>query len=81
MNKLKVMFEMEKDTKNTIRFKEVVAGPLDTPKVGTIYVPKASLKVLILKIARDCSKSSSLMYCMFCKVAESCSGELSLREK
>ena len=41
---LNVTFEMEKDTKNTIRFKEVVPGPLDTPKVGTIYVPKATLK-------------------------------------
>lgn len=41
---MKVAFEVEKDTKNTIRFKEVVGGPLDTPKVGTIYVPKATLK-------------------------------------
>lgn len=41
---MKVTFEVEKDTKNTIRFKEVVGGPLDTPKVGTIYVPKATLK-------------------------------------
>ena len=41
---MKVAFEVEKDTKNTIRFKEVVDGPLDTPKVGTIYVPKATLK-------------------------------------
>lgn len=41
---MEVRFEVEKDTKNTIRFKEVVGGPLDTPKVGTIYVPKATLK-------------------------------------
>ena len=41
---MKVAFEVEKDTKNTIRFKEAVGGPLDTPKVGTIYVPKATLK-------------------------------------
>lgn len=44
MNKVTVLFEMEKETKNTIRFKEVVADMLDTPKVGTIYVPKATLK-------------------------------------
>ena len=44
MSKITVSFEMEKDTKNTIRFKEVVADMLDTPKVGTVYVPKATLK-------------------------------------
>lgn len=44
MNKVTVLFEMEKETKNTIRFKEVVADMLDTPKVGTIYVPKTTLK-------------------------------------
>lgn len=44
MNKVTVSFEMEKETKNTIRFKEVVADMLDTPKVGTIYVPKQTLK-------------------------------------
>lgn len=53
MNKLKVMFEMEKDTKNTIRFKEVVAGPLDTPKVGTIYVPKSSLKEIGYEVGKQ----------------------------
>lgn len=44
MAKVTVSFEMEKDTKNTIRFKEVVEGPLDIPKVGTIYIPKMTLK-------------------------------------
>lgn len=44
MAKVAVKFEMEKDTKNTIRFKEVVADMLDTPKVGTVYVPKSTLK-------------------------------------
>lgn len=44
MAKTTVYFELEKETKNTIRFKEVVADMLDTPKVGTIYVPKATLK-------------------------------------
>ena len=41
---MKVKFEVEKDTKSTIRFKETGIGPLDTPKVGTLYVPKATLK-------------------------------------
>lgn len=41
---LQIAFEVEKETKNTFKFKEVVGGPLDTPKVGTIYVPKTTLK-------------------------------------
>ena len=41
---MEIKFEMEKETKNTVRFKEVVGGPLDTPNIGTIYVPKATLK-------------------------------------
>lgn len=41
---MEIRFEMEKETKNTIRFKEVVGGPLDTPNIGTIYIPKATLK-------------------------------------
>lgn len=41
---MKVIFEMEKDTKNTIRFKEVVDSLLGTPKVGTLYIPKATLQ-------------------------------------
>ena len=41
---MEIKFEMEKETKNTIRFKEVVGGPLDTPNIGTIYIPKATLK-------------------------------------
>lgn len=44
MSKITVSFEMEKETKNTIRFNEVVESILDTAKVGTIYVPKATLK-------------------------------------
>lgn len=37
---MKVTFEFEKDTKNTIRFKEVLNGPLDVANIGTLYVPK-----------------------------------------
>ena len=46
MNNLKVTFEFERDTKNTIRFKEVLEGPLDAPNIGTLYVPKQTLKQL-----------------------------------
>ena len=50
---MKVSFEMEKDTKNTIRFREVVGGPLDTPKVRTIYVPKATLKEIGYEVGKQ----------------------------
>lgn len=36
-------FKMEKATKNTIRFTEILENELDAPKIGTIYVPKATL--------------------------------------
>ena len=41
---MRVNFEFEKETKNTIRFKEVLDGPLDVPNIGTLYVPKQTLK-------------------------------------
>lgn len=44
MSKVTVVFELEKETKNTLRFSEISTDILDTPKVGTIYVPKATLK-------------------------------------
>ena len=37
------VFKMEKATKNTIRFEEVLASELDAPKLGSIYIPKATL--------------------------------------
>ena len=40
---MKIAFEMEKATKNTIRFTEVLASELDAPKIGSIYIPKATL--------------------------------------
>lgn len=40
---MKVIFTMEKATKNTIRFAEKLEHELDAPKIGTIYVPKATL--------------------------------------
>lgn len=43
---MKVTFEMEKATKNTIRFNEVLKSELDAPKVGTLYIPKSTLAEL-----------------------------------
>ena len=40
---MKATFEMEKATKNTIRFAEVLKSELDAPKVGSIYIPKSTL--------------------------------------
>ena len=37
---------MEKATKNTIRFTEVLENELAAPVIGTIYVPKATLSQL-----------------------------------
>lgn len=39
-NMLKLKFAKDKETKNTIRFQEVVAKKDDRPKVGTLYVLK-----------------------------------------
>ena len=41
---MKVIFTVEKATKNTIRFTEKLDSDLDAPKIGTIYVPKSTLK-------------------------------------
>ena len=43
-NMVTVNFVFEKATKNTIRFAEVLASELDAPVIGTIYVPKTTLK-------------------------------------
>lgn len=40
---MQVKFKMEKATKNTIRFTEVLEHVLDAPKIGTLYVPKSTL--------------------------------------
>lgn len=58
---MKVAMEMEKTTKNTIRFTEVLENELDAPKIGTIYVPKATLgaigwkegKKLVIEISAE----------------------------
>lgn len=38
-----IKFELEKVTKNTIRFAEVLESELDAPKIGSIYIPKSTL--------------------------------------
>ena len=43
---LKVKFEQEKETKGTWRFKEADVGPMDTPLIGTVYIPKPTLKAI-----------------------------------
>lgn len=40
---MKVTFKMEKVTKNTVRFEEVLESDLAAPKIGSIYVPKSTL--------------------------------------
>lgn len=40
---MRVTFEMEKATKNTIRFAEILDSELDAPKIGSVYVPKSTL--------------------------------------
>lgn len=40
---MRVTFTMEKATKNTIRFEEVLESELAAPKIGSIYVPKSTL--------------------------------------
>ena len=39
-----VIFKMEKATRNTIKFSEVLEDELDAAKIGTLYVQKATLK-------------------------------------
>jgi hypothetical protein len=41
--KVEVTLEVERDTKNTVRFEEVLAGEFDAPKLGQLYVPKSTL--------------------------------------
>lgn len=41
-----LMFEKEKETKNTVRFTEVLDEDHTTPVVGTLYVQKSAMKEL-----------------------------------
>lgn len=45
-------FEMERETKNTIRFNEKV-GEMESPSIGVLYVQKHALKELGLKTGDD----------------------------
>jgi hypothetical protein len=40
---MEITLKMEKATKNTIRFEEVLENELQAPKIGSIYIPKATL--------------------------------------
>ena len=41
---MKVTFTMEKETKNTIKFAEVLPEEgFPAPKIGSIYIPKSTL--------------------------------------
>ena len=40
---MKVEFKMQKATKNTIKFNEILENELSAPKIGTLYVQKATL--------------------------------------
>lgn len=42
-NVVTVNLKMEKATKNTIRFAEILPNELAAPVIGAIYVPKATL--------------------------------------
>lgn len=43
-NAIELTFTYERETKNCIRFTEVLQDKLDTPQVGTLYLQKSSLK-------------------------------------
>jgi hypothetical protein len=43
---IELTFTYERETKNCIRFTEVLQDKLDTPQVGTLYLQKASLKAM-----------------------------------
>lgn len=42
---MEIIMRSEKVTKNTIRFTEIV-GENESPKIGTLYIPKTTLGVL-----------------------------------
>ena len=43
-NTVTVTMAEEKQTKNTVRFAEKLESEYDAPVIGTLYVPKATLK-------------------------------------
>lgn len=57
---MNITFTKERETKNTIRFTEVLEDELDTPVIGTLYVAKSALKSLGWKDGRDLSMTLSV---------------------
>ena len=43
---MEIKLQMEKVTKNTVRFEEILENELDAPKIGSIYIPKTTLNEL-----------------------------------
>lgn len=43
---MKLTFNMERETKNTIRFNEVLANDTDIPVIGPLYVNKSVLRAM-----------------------------------
>lgn len=39
-----IKMEMERATKNTIRFTEILEDALSAPAIGNLYIPKSTLK-------------------------------------
>ena len=50
---MEATFKMEKATKNTIRFEEVLESEFSAPKVGSIYIPKSTLGEIGWKEGND----------------------------
>ena len=46
MKQVNVYLKKDRETKNTFRFEEVNNTGTDTPVIGTMYIPKATLKDL-----------------------------------
>ena len=44
MQQVTTTFKMEKATKNTIRFEEILESEFSAPKIGSIYIPKSTLQ-------------------------------------
>ena len=53
----KINFTMERETKNTVRFTEVLGGKLTSPVIGTIYIQKETLKAMDWKEGMDIALS------------------------
>lgn len=45
-SKVSILFKADRATKNTVRFSEICALPTDSPVIGTMYVPKATLTAI-----------------------------------